>query len=75
MQSGLDLVSILLQGDAYQLAARPHASFGEELLQAGFDRAFRNLQAISNLFVGQTFKAGLARNPELPAKFRHWLAG
>jgi hypothetical protein len=38
------------------LAARSHSGLGEELLQTGFDGALGNLQAISNLLVGQAFK-------------------
>jgi hypothetical protein len=52
----LNLVPILFQNDANQLAARPNSGFREELLQSGFHRAFRNCDAAGDLLVRQTLE-------------------
>ena len=46
-----DLVAVLFNGDADQLAARADTGFIEQLLESGFDRAFRNVEAIGNLLI------------------------
>ncbi len=50
---GLKPVAVLLQRNAHKLAAGPHPSLMEKLLQDGFDSAFRNLQAAGDFLVRQ----------------------
>ena len=52
----LQLIPVLFERHADQLASGSNAGFGEELLQRSFDGGLGNLQSIGDLFVGQPFK-------------------
>ena len=52
----LDLVSVLLQNDAYQWTTGPDSSLGKELLKSGLDGAFGDPNPRSNLLVRKTLE-------------------
>jgi len=52
----LDLVPVVLQNNAYQLAASSNSSLGKELLKRGFDGAFGDTDPRRNFLVRQAFE-------------------
>ena len=49
----LELVLVLFEGDADELAARAHAGLLEKALQDGLHVAFRDLEAPRDLLIGK----------------------
>src|ERR1700685_877123 len=47
----LQLITVLLQDDAYQLTASTDAGLRKELLKCSFDRALRHSDSCRNLFI------------------------
>src|SRR5262249_30021167 len=59
----------VLQSNPYELAARSHAGFAEELLDRSFDEGLRNVQLIGDFFVRETSKYSL-KHLALPLRER-----
>ena len=56
MSQPVNLVAILFDRNADQLASSAYAGLVEQLLKSGFYRAFRNIQTIGYLLIRQTLE-------------------